>query len=92
MKKLLLPTVALMMASCGGEDICSCIEAEKEMNEKLAVADADKEAIEAEYKNQKEACEKLMDETVKEIEALPEEEQKTAGEAMYKEMEECGKE
>ena len=60
-KLLLLPAVALMMASCGGEDICSCKKARKEMSEKMDAAKDKKAmaALEEEYKDQAEECEAL---------------------------------
>ncbi len=62
-KLLLLPAVALMMASCGGADVCSCKKMADEMMEKMKDIDmSDKKAmaaLEEEYKDQAEECEAL---------------------------------
>ena len=100
-KLLLLPAVALMMASCGGEDVCSCVKLQKDMAEKSKDIDySDEEgskkaiaAIEDEYKDQIEACDKLKEANEKEYEALSSDKEKKAfQEKIMNEIKECGEE
>ena len=81
-KLLLLPAVAFMMASCGGEDICSCVQMSEERFKKHeeATKDIDFEDLEAyekatdaidkefDYISRIEACNKLQDEMLKGLE------------------------
>ena len=89
-KLLLLPAVALMMASCGGEDICSCAKLADEMAEKMKDVDVtDKKAVAAlqdEFKGREEACAKLGEEMV---EGLEGEEKVAKQKELMKEMEAC---
>tara|TARA_B100001939_G_C16633318_1_gene484414 strand:- start:110 stop:436 length:327 start_codon:yes stop_codon:yes gene_type:complete len=103
-KLLLLPAVAFMMASCGGEDLCSCIQMSEERFKKFeeATKDIDPEDYEAyekatdaidkefDYISRMEACEKLDEEYEKEYKALSSEEEKEAfNEKMEKEINDC---
>jgi len=97
-KLLLLPAVALMMASCGGTDVCSCKAMADEMQEKMkeAMKDVDPAdyeagekamaALEEEYKADIEACEKLQEEMVKGLEG---DDLKAKKKEMKKEYEAC---
>ena len=69
MKKLLLPAVALMMASCGGVDVCSCKKGKEELMAKMNDAKDDdaRKAIEEEYKEQEEACKKWGEDQLKDL-------------------------
>lgn len=60
MKKLLLPVAVVAtigFASCGGADVCGCLELSEEM---MKIDDTDKmKAFAEEHKSEFEACEKL---------------------------------
>ena len=89
-KLLLLPAVALMMASCGGVDVCSCKKTTEEMMEKMKDVDMSDEkavaALEEEYKADLDACKALGDEM---MEGLEGEEKAAKQKEMQEEYEAC---
>ena len=89
-KLLLLPAVALMMASCGGADVCSCKKTTEEMMEKMKEVDMTDEkamaALEEEYKADMEACEELGK---KMVEGLEGEELEAKQKEIQEEYEAC---
>ncbi|GEM_PF-6696278 len=87
-KLLLLPAVALMMASCGGVDVCSCKKTGEDMMAEMKDAKDDdaRKAIEEKYKEDAEACKKMSEEM---MEGLEGEELQKKSEELMKEMEAC---
>lgn len=92
-KNVIIATFSVaLLASCGGTDMCGCLEAGLEMQGEMEAAEGDEakmKEIEESYASDEEACEKMQDEQEVEMKAMSEDEQKTKREEMMKEMEEC---
>lgn len=65
MKKLILPVAAfsmLFLTSCGGSEICGCVDSMLEMAKEMKATNGDMskmEEIEAKYKDDFEKCQKI---------------------------------
>ena len=92
-KNVIIATFSVaLLASCGGVDTCSCLEAGLEMSKEIDAAKGDEakiKEIKESYKSDEEACTEMQAEKAKDMEAMSDEEKKTASEEMMKEMEEC---
>lgn len=88
---VLFGALALVLTSCGGTDVCDCLNMPFEMMEEaseLEMGDTEKrEALEEKYKAVQEACEPIIEEYEKEMEGKTDEERNQAIEDRYIE---CG--
>ncbi|MFT6502047.1 MAG: hypothetical protein ACJASQ_002172 [Crocinitomicaceae bacterium] len=92
-KNVIIATFSVaLLASCGGADMCSCLEAGLEMQTEIEAAKGDEakiKEIKESYAGDEEACEKMQKEQEAEMKSMSDEEQKKKREEMMKEMEEC---
>ena len=89
-KNVIIATFSVaLLASCGGVDTCSCLEAGLEMSKEMEAAKGDEakiKEIKESYKSDEEACTEMQAEKAKEMEAMSDEERMTA---LQEDMEEA---
>ena len=92
-KNVIIATFSVaLLASCGGADMCSCTQTQLDMMKEMKDAKGDEaklKDIEESYKADKEACDKMGDEMMKEMEGMSDEEQEAKGKEIKEEMESC---
>lgn len=92
-KNVIIATFSVaLLASCGGTDVCSCLDTSLEMGKEMEKANGDeakiKEITES-YQSDMDACKKMGEDMEKEMEGKTDEEKKAKRDEMMKEMEEC---
>ena len=88
---MLFGALALILSSCGGTDICDCLNLSFDMMEEsmgLEMDDMDgRKAIEEKYKADQEACEPIVEDYEQKMEGKTDEEKMQAQEDLF---EKCG--
>lgn len=88
---VLFGALTLMLSSCGGTDICDCLNLSFDMMEEsmgLEMDDIDgRKAIDEKYKADQEACEPIVEDYEKKMEGKTDEEKMQAQEDLF---EKCG--
>lgn len=88
---LLFGALALVLSSCGGTDICDCLNLSFDMMDEAMELEADdlegRKALEEKYKADQEACTPIVKDYEKELEGKTDEEKVEAQEALF---EKCG--
>lgn len=88
---VLFGALALVLTSCGGTDVCDCLNMSFDMMDEaseLEMGDTEgREALQEKYKADQEACEPIIEEYEKEMEGKTDEEKMQAQEDLF---EKCG--
>lgn len=88
---VLFGALALVLTSCGGTDVCDCLNMSFDMMDEAMELEMDDEegraALEEKYSADQEACESIVKEYEKKMEGMSSEEKKQEQEALF---EKCG--
>lgn len=88
---VLFGALALVLTSCGGTDVCDCLNMSFDMMDEAMELEMDdtegREALDEKYKAEQEACEPIIEEYEKKMEGKTDEEKKQEQEDLF---EKCG--